>query len=147
MASRFFKITASLCLLVFAVACSQEEVTLVPSEYSMDAGAKERYLVYFAHDSYALDEVAIRQVEALYQEVTGKTAMLAVNGHTDTTGPDRYNMMLSNQRADAVKDMLISLGMEDKQIQTYGFGETDLAVPTPDETFEPQNRRVEVVVN
>jgi outer membrane protein OmpA-like peptidoglycan-associated protein len=123
------------------------DVKLKLSDHSLDAG-RERYLVYFAHDSYALDDIATKQVEDLFQEVSRESGvMLSVNGHTDTTGSDRYNMMLSNERADAVRDMLLSLGLEDAQIQTYGFGETDPAVPTPDETFEPQNRRVEVVVN
>lgn len=145
-----FRMVAMLLTLLVATACQPTNgsgVQLMQSDYNMDAG-RERYLVYFAFDSYALDDVASKQVEDLYNTLSQRTAvMLSVNGHTDTMGSDRYNMMLSNERADAVKNMLMSLGMEDQQIQTYGFGETDLAVPTADETYEPQNRRVEVVVN
>lgn len=147
MVSRIFRNITVFGSLMLVSACSGDGVQLIPSEYSMDAG-RERYLVYFAHDSYALDEIATKQVEELFKEVSKKNAaMIAVNGHTDTTGSDRYNMMLSNERADAVKNMLISLGLEEQQIQTFGFGETDLAVPTADEMYEPQNRRVEVVGN
>lgn len=138
----------SCCTLL--AACAENgtnSVTLLPSDYSMDANARERYLVYFAFDSYALDDTATLQVEALYEEIIrGGANTVLVNGHTDTMGSDRYNMMLSNQRAEAVRDMLVAMGLDQEKVQTYGFGETDPAVPTPDETYEPQNRRVEAVI-
>lgn len=112
---------------------------------------QERYLIYFALDDFSLNDAAERTVALLYEELTKKTGArnvtIAVHGHTDTTGGDRYNMMLSNRRADTVKQMLVSLGLSPDDIQTYGFGETDLAVPTADGVLEPQNRRVEIVSN
>ena len=111
----------------------------------------ERYLVYFALDDYSLNDAAERTVQLLYEELTKQTGAkqltISVNGHTDTTGSDRYNMMLSNRRADTVKKMLVVLGMQSEAIEAYGFGETDLKTPTADEVLEPKNRRVEIVVN
>lgn len=114
----------------------------------------ERYLVYFALDDYSLNSAASRTIKLLYDELAKYQAeqqkislTIVVNGHADTSGSDRHNMILSNDRADSVKQKLIELGMAAGQIATYGYGETDLAVPTPDNTFEPKNRRVEIVVN
>lgn len=117
----------------------------------------ERYLVYFALDDYTLNDAAERTVKLLFNALQAQTnsqtnsqmapLTIVVNGHTDTSGQDRYNTILSNQRADTVKEMLISLGMKPQQIEAFGFGETDLAVPTQDNIFEPKNRRVEIVVN
>ncbi|HFD15408.1 MAG TPA: OmpA family protein [Rhodospirillales bacterium] len=67
-----------------------------------------------------------------------------VDGHTDTMGPAAYNMELSKRRAQAVADYLVGRGIDRNRITVRAFGETELAVPTPDETPEPRNRRVEI---
>jgi outer membrane protein OmpA-like peptidoglycan-associated protein len=66
------------------------------------------------------------------------------NGHTDTAGPPPYNMALSQRRADTVATGLIKAGIPAQIITTEAFGETDLAVPTPDNTPYQANRRVVV---
>ena len=113
-----------------------------------NASEGERFLVYFALDDFSLSDAAERTVELLFNELNEKTNItIVVNGHTDTSGADRYNLLLSNRRADTVKRMLVSLGMESEQIETFGFGETDPAVPTDNDVVERKNRRVEVVIN
>ncbi len=67
-----------------------------------------------------------------------------VDGYTDTMGPAEYNMDLSKRRAQAVADYLVGRGIDRDRITVRAFGETKLAVPTPDETAEPRNRRVEI---
>jgi outer membrane protein OmpA-like peptidoglycan-associated protein len=65
-------------------------------------------------------------------------------GHTDTAGPPDYNMGLSERRAETVATALVQAGIPAQIITTEAFGETDLAVPTPDNTPEQANRRVVV---
>ena len=87
--------------------------------------------------------------------LSGSGFLFAVSGYWNDANGDkaghvlifRYNMQLSNQRAEAVKKMLVALGMDPARISTFGYGETDLAVPTDDNVLESKNRRVEVVVN
>ncbi len=67
-----------------------------------------------------------------------------VDGFTDTKGPAAYNQRLSERRAQAVADYLAARGVAPERMTVRGFGETRLAVPTPDETEEPRNRRVEI---
>ena len=67
-----------------------------------------------------------------------------VDGHTDTMGPAAYNRKLSERRARAVADYLAARGVDPARMTVRAFGETKLAVPTPDETPEPRNRRVEI---
>jgi len=69
-----------------------------------------------------------------------------VNGYTDTVGDPQANLQLSQQRADAVADALEQYGVEDSRIETKGYGEQHLRVPTPNNTPEPRNRRVEIVL-
>jgi outer membrane protein OmpA-like peptidoglycan-associated protein len=70
-----------------------------------------------------------------------------VEGHTDSTGSDELNQVLSQQRADAVRDYLIQQGLPAQGIAARGFGKT---VPVADNgTAEgrQKNRRVELIVS
>ena len=72
--------------------------------------------------------------------------LVRVEGHTDSTGTDAYNMDLSNRRAMAVKNLLVQRGIADSRIEAVGYGET-LPVATNDtETGRQRNRRVEIKI-
>jgi outer membrane protein OmpA-like peptidoglycan-associated protein len=81
-------------------------------------------------------------------ECTGGAAItrIGVTGHTDTSGAATYNMALSLRRANAVKDALVREGIPAAAIAVTGRGETQLLVQTQDGVKEPQNRRVEIVL-
>jgi outer membrane protein OmpA-like peptidoglycan-associated protein len=71
---------------------------------------------------------------------------LLVEGHTDSTASDTYNLALSQRRANAVEDLLISMGVEPTRIDGRGYGE-QLPVATNDTAAgRQQNRRVELVI-
>ena len=63
-------------------------------------------------------------------------------GHTDATGSVDRNMVLSEQRAEAVKSFLVKQGIDASRLQTKGLGSQDLAVPSA--PAAAANRRVEV---
>ncbi|HEY3092307.1 MAG TPA: OmpA family protein [Vicinamibacterales bacterium] len=71
---------------------------------------------------------------------------VAVIGHTDTTGSAASNVELGLRRANMVRQILLGTGLEGSLIEVTSHGEADLLVPTPDETSEPRNRRVEISV-
>jgi OmpA-OmpF porin, OOP family len=69
-----------------------------------------------------------------------------IEGHTDSTAPDTYNLALSQRRANAVEDFLITQGVEPTRISAIGYGE-QLPIATNDTAAGRQaNRRVEIVV-
>ncbi|MEO3677733.1 OmpA family protein [Rheinheimera sp. FR7-31] len=70
--------------------------------------------------------------------------MLVVAGHTDDTGPYQYNMNLSQQRADSVKQYLIAQNVQAIRIETQGYGPNYPIVPNSSEANRAQNRRVEI---
>ena len=71
---------------------------------------------------------------------------LLIEGHTDNTGPEDFNLKLSQQRADTVKDALTSRGVASDRIATKGYGPKYPAVGNDSAAGRQQNRRVEVVV-
>lgn len=77
-------------------------------------------------------------------------ATFVISGHTDHTGTRETNLILSQQRADAVRDWLVvNLNIDPMRIQTIGKADDD-AFPElgPDKSIEEQapNRRVEIVI-
>lgn len=70
--------------------------------------------------------------------------LIEVDGYTDTTGSDQYNLDLSQRRAESVANVLADDGVNPARLSPRGFGETHLKVPTGDNVNEPRNRRVEI---
>jgi outer membrane protein OmpA-like peptidoglycan-associated protein len=76
---------------------------------------------------------------------------IAIKIHTDSRGQDRYNYELSNQRAEATKDFIVSKGIDQGRILSKGYGETELinkcsnGVECTDEEHQ-KNRRSEFIV-
>jgi hypothetical protein len=104
------------------------------------------FMVFFDWDRSNLSAQAmgtIQQAAAAYKSNSG--ARVTAVGHTDTSGPDDYNMALSLRRANAVKGALVQAGVPAGAIDTSGQGEQGLLVPTADGVREPQNRRVEIL--
>ena len=75
-----------------------------------------------------------------------RAADLSVVGHTDTQGQPEANEALGLQRATSVAQQLRQLGVGDAPITVESHGPRNLLVPTPDQTAEPRNRRVEVTL-
>jgi len=101
----------------------------------------------FEFDSFALTEHAVRQLHPLGMAL--KSADLAgvtfnLEGHTDAVGDAAYNQKLSEQRAVAIKQHLVSnYQIPSQHLNAVGFGETDLLRPqTPDDA---SNRRVRIL--
>ncbi|MBV8524435.1 MAG: OmpA family protein [Acetobacteraceae bacterium] len=68
-----------------------------------------------------------------------------IEGHTDTVGSPTYNKLLSERRAAAVAGYVSEkFGIERSRLEAVGMGEEGLAVPTPPQTPEPRNRRVQI---
>jgi outer membrane protein OmpA-like peptidoglycan-associated protein len=68
--------------------------------------------------------------------------VLAIEGHCDDRGPAHVNRQLGNQRADAVKNYLMSQGIPAAHLRTAGFGDAQPQCFTPDEECRRKNRRV-----
>jgi outer membrane protein OmpA-like peptidoglycan-associated protein len=69
-----------------------------------------------------------------------------IEGHSDNTGAEDFNVKLSQQRADAVRDRLIAQGVSAQRIRTRGYGPKFPAVDNDTPAGRQQNRRVEVVI-
>ncbi len=67
-----------------------------------------------------------------------------IGGHTDSKGSDAYNLKLSNARADAVKQYLLSKGVKADNLTAKGYGETQPIADNKTDEGRAENRRVEL---
>jgi outer membrane protein OmpA-like peptidoglycan-associated protein len=72
---------------------------------------------------------------------------LAIEGYTDSTGGQDFNMKLSGQRADAVRQYLISQGLNPDSITSQGLGMANPVADNATADGRKQNRRVEIIVS
>lgn len=101
----------------------------------------------FDFDSDRLRAESRRNLDSLATSLAsfGDSKLLLV-GHTDSVGTASYNLDLSQRRAGAVADYLISRGVPVARLATSGRGETDPVAPNDTDADRQLNRRVEVVV-
>ena len=105
------------------------------------------FMVFFDWDRSNLTAQALGTIKQAAQAYQQKgNARITATGHTDTSGSEQYNMALSLRRANAVKDALVREGVPATAISVIGRGQQGLLVQTGPNVREPQNRRVEIVV-
>lgn len=101
--------------------------------------------------NFDFDKATLRQedVSDLDKNVEALKAWGDVNievaGHTDSKGSDAYNMKLSKQRAEAVRNFLISRGVAADRLTAKGYGESRPVADNATEEGRFQNRRVELI--
>jgi len=105
------------------------------------------YLVFFDFDKSNITPEAQKIIEqAASNAKSSKATSIALTGHTDAAGSEKYNMALSLRRATAVKAELVKLGIPENEISVVGKGKSDPLVATKDGVREPQNRRVQILL-
>jgi peptidoglycan-associated lipoprotein len=105
--------------------------------------------IYFDFDSAVLrsDAMETLRTKAQWLEENAAIDMLVIEGHCDERGTDAYNMALGAQRADAVKQYLIDLGLTSERLQTQSYGEERPLDPGHNEEAWAKNRRAAFVIN
>ncbi len=122
-------------------------VQTVAAPAAAPAPVAKTYLVFFDWDKYNLTPRAVQIIaQAASDSHTNNVTTLNVSGYTDTSGTPQYNQGLSERRAQAVAAQLVSDGVSQSEISIHAYGETHLLVPTGPGVREPQNRRVEIVL-
>jgi outer membrane protein OmpA-like peptidoglycan-associated protein len=129
-------------------AFSAEEVQLRFSGVMQALPEKPRtFTLFFDANRTELSEDDIRVFGEIYLEIGKRVSPeITVIGHTDSDGTTESNFRLSQERAEAVKAMLVSKGISAQIIQSVGRGELEPYIRTQDGVVEPRNRRVEVIV-
>ena len=75
---------------------------------------------------------------------THPTKTIALSGHTDSSGSAELNMELSQQRADFIRDVLVTKGVAAERITAIGYGQSQPIVSNATRAERQKNRRIEI---
>ncbi len=135
----------------FLVGCSSNdskapETTTTGSDTSapVESTASLSSVVYFDFDQYALTAESRAVLLAHADKLKGASVAVRLEGHADERGSREYNMALGEKRANAVRDFLVTQGVNGSSLEVVSFGEEQPAAAGSDEGSWAQNRRVEV---
>jgi outer membrane protein OmpA-like peptidoglycan-associated protein len=90
-------------------------------------------------------QISLAKVAGILQAYPG--LKLQVEGYTDSVGSDQYNQKLSENRADAVRDFLVTQGVQADNISATGYGKAKPVADNATAQGRSQNRRVNLVVS
>jgi outer membrane protein OmpA-like peptidoglycan-associated protein len=90
-------------------------------------------------------QISLAKVAGILQAYPG--LKLQVEGYTDSVGGDQYNQKLSENRADAVRDFLVTQGVQTDNISATGYGKAKPVADNATAQGRAQNRRVNLVVS
>ncbi len=106
------------------------------------------FIIYFPFDQSVVTPEAEAVVHDAAQYASqGHATQVVVVGHTDSSGSVAYNLRLSERRAKATADALVSQGIAQTMMKVDWKGKSELAVQTGDGVKEPLNRRSTVDIN
>jgi OOP family OmpA-OmpF porin len=102
---------------------------------------------------FETNKAAIKpESNALLEEITrviqenAQITRISIEGHTDSTGGDKHNQQLSEQRAASVRDYLVQHGVAAERLSSRGFGKTKPIGDNSTAAGREENRRVEFVI-
>jgi len=102
---------------------------------------------FFDFDKATLKPEAMAKLDDLVSKTSGIALEVVIAvGHTDSIGSNEYNQRLSVARSNAVKDYLVSKGIEKNRVYTEGKGETQPVADNRTKEGRAKNRRVEIEV-
>jgi outer membrane protein OmpA-like peptidoglycan-associated protein len=103
--------------------------------------------VFFATGSYKLLPKSFKSLDAVVDLMKADASlMIDIDGHTDAQGSDESNQVLSDNRAGAVKNYLISKGVDASRLKSTGYGETKPVADNATAAGRAKNRRTEMTV-
>ncbi len=101
----------------------------------------------FDTDSASLQPGAFDRLRSLARTLNNyPKSDVIIKGHTDNLGDERYNLTLSEERADSVRDFLAAEGVASPRITAIGFGESMPMSTNASPEGRQQNRRVEIEI-
>jgi peptidoglycan-associated lipoprotein len=102
--------------------------------------------VYFDYDSNVVKDEFRNLIQAHTRYlIDHKGARVRLEGNTDERGSREYNLALGQRRAEAVKKIMVVLGVSEARLETISFGEEKPKGPGHDESAWSQNRRTDIV--
>lgn len=118
--------------------------TLTPSREILPAEDR-KFMVFFQHKSNQLPQETLETLNRIIDLIAGHpVSTITINGYTDSHGDKLYNVMLSAERANRVKNYLVQRGVPASKIKVHGLGPENPIESNATLEGRKKNRRVEI---
>lgn len=133
----------------------RNDLATLKNDFGARITAMENQVKFAMPVHFGFDDASVRQQDqealerfAQVAQTHYKGATITIEGFADPAGSAAYNLRLSRERADAVRDFLVSKGMDGASLRTVGYGKTRLVKPGAQGSADGAelNRRVTFVV-
>jgi outer membrane protein OmpA-like peptidoglycan-associated protein len=123
----------------------ENDIEMVTFKQMIDEGiAVPINNLFFPVNKDKLLPESIPELKRVAEIISANNLKVEISGHTDNVGTEEYNQELSDKRAKAVRDYLISIGVSKELITIIGFGATKPIADNETEEGKARNRRVEL---
>ncbi len=123
-----------------------KDMSIAESSYELNKVHTFKNLL-FAFDKTDLANSSIEEIDRVYTYLKQEPELyITINGHTDNIGSDSYNQKLSANRAKAVADYLLQLGLSRDRIKWKGHGGSKPLADNSLKSGRDENRRVEFLI-
>jgi len=102
--------------------------------------------VYFNYDEDSLSDDTRAKLARNAELLKTTQLLVTIEGHADDRGTNEYNLALGDRRANAVRNYLTSLGVDESRLRTLSYGEERPVCTEVDESCWSQNRRAHMVI-
>lgn len=123
-----------------------------PESFSIEVGQRELKLtrpiqfIGATNNITASSQLVLEELATLLQEDT-QLSSIEIQVHTDDTEPAESSRVLSQEQADALKQLLIQLGVEEERLSARGYGPDQPLVPNVSDANREKNRRVQILLS
>lgn len=117
-------------------------------EFKLRKKIERKGMINFDYDSARIRPESYPVLDDVLEKIKmlGEYKKIIIEGHCSDEGTDEYNMKLSQNRAQAVKDYLVKKGLDPEKLEVQAYGESRPIAPNDTEENRAQNRRVEFII-
>jgi outer membrane protein OmpA-like peptidoglycan-associated protein len=124
-----------------------DEPKIIETENQPDIDTIRLSSVFFEFDSYKIDSTGKIQLDSLFNLINKENIdFIKIHGHTDSIGDMSYNVELSFNRANAIKELLSTQNLTRYITEIKGYGDAIPIASNSTENGRKRNRRVEVII-
>jgi len=121
---------------------AQSSVVVTPKELKL------KKQVHFLKDMATIEPDSMVIIEEIADALKSHPEIrnIEIQGHTDNQGMPAYNLRLSQNRAQAVLDALVKLGVDPSRLEARGYGQDKPLLPNTSDANRARNRRVQLII-